>query len=246
VRIGLVSDVHANLPALETVVAHAQAQGCEVFWNLGDLVGYGPFPQETVKFLRKLPEMSVLGNYDRKVLSVPKKEKRWRKTKHPLKFQAFEWAYGSLSKKSRNFLKNLPFERRVEFGKVGIYLSHGSPESDAEVILPSTSTERLRHLAGLAGAPLILCGHSHQPFAFEFERWWFINPGSVGRPLDGDPRASYAILDADERSWSILHYRLEYDVSRVVEQIRLRGLPPEFARMLEMGLDLGEVEKSEI
>jgi putative phosphoesterase len=234
----LISDIHASLPALERVLAHARAESCTAFWNLGDLVGYGAFPDETVRLVRKLPGISILGNYDEKVLTFPRKRVRWRKTKQPIKFKAFEWAYENLSKKSRKFLKKRGREARVQEGVQSLWLTHGSPASIEEAILPDTPPVRLRELGAMAGAGIVLCGHSHIPFAFEFEGRWFLNPGSVGRPIDGDPRASYAILELGVESWSIQHYRLEYDVDRAADAIRSRGLPDEFARMLRTGRDL--------
>ena len=98
-RVALIGDIHANLPALEAVLAHAREQGIRRVWNIGDFVGYGPFPDEVVQLLRKDENVvSILGNYDRKVLRFKKKQDKWERSKEPQKYLAFEWAYESLSK----------------------------------------------------------------------------------------------------------------------------------------------------
>ena len=107
-RIALLGDVHANLPALEAVLLHAKKEGAAAFWNIGDFVGYGAFPDQVVKQTRKSKFVSIIGNYDLKVLNFPKKDKKWRKKKHPQKWLAFKWAHDNLSGKSRNSCTRFP------------------------------------------------------------------------------------------------------------------------------------------
>jgi predicted phosphodiesterase len=92
-KIALLGDVHANLPALETVIAHATSLGVKEFWNIGDFVGYGAFPDQVVEQMKAKKFINIIGNYDLKVLKFPKKSKKWRDSKHPLKWLAFKWAY---------------------------------------------------------------------------------------------------------------------------------------------------------
>jgi putative phosphoesterase len=242
VRVALIGDVHANLPALEAVLAHAQEQGVEAIWNVGDFVGYGAFPNQVVKRLRKRDDVvSIIGNYDRKVLRFKKKKKKWRKKKHPHKYLAFKWAYRQLSKKSRKYLRFLSREVRMKVRGRRILLTHGSPQSDEEPLTPHTPEERLRELAGIAKADVIICGHSHQPFAREVDGVWFINTGSVGRPDDGDPQAGYAILEIESDNIQVYHYRIDYDVDRAVAAIRRKELPVAFAEMTLQGRSLDAV-----
>jgi putative phosphoesterase len=248
-RIALLGDVHANLPALEAVLAHARRQGVEAVWNTGDFVGYGAFPDQVVQLLRRRGALSIIGNYDLKVLKFRRKRDRWRQSKHPLKFFAFQWASEQLSKKSRKYLRALPQELRLEAAGKQVLLTHGSPASNEEALTPNTPQARLRELARLAQADLVVCGHSHQPFAREIDgalfdkahSVWFINTGSVGRPDDGDPRACYAILSLEPGHFQVQHYRLEYDVERAVAEIRAQGLPEAFAQMMLQGRPLDMV-----
>ncbi len=235
-KVALIGDVHANLPALEAVLADAYQRKVEAIWNIGDFVGYGAFPEEVIKRLQQEEVLSIAGNYDLKVLKV--KEKKGKLSEKRL---AFNWTYDNLSKPSRRYLSSLPKEIRLEAEGKRILLTHGSPASNKEYINHNTPEERLRELAGMAGADIVICGHSHQPFRRKVEGVWFINTGSVGRPDDGDPRACYATLQIKPRFFQLYHYRVEYDVEGAVAAIRERGLPEAFAQMILQGRNLDTV-----
>ena len=241
-QVALIGDVHANLPALEAVLAHAAGQRVEAVWNVGDFVGYGAFPDEVVTRLRHASPnvLSIVGNYDLKVLLAQQK-----KGKAPDKRLAFQWAYDHLSPENRAYLRSLPQEIRLEAGGKRILLTHGSPASNDEHLTPETPEERMRELAQMAEADVILCGHSHQPFARQAAGVWFVNSGSVGRPDDGDPRACYAILQITPNLFRADHYRVAYDVERAAAAIRERGLPEAFAQMILQGRNLDEVKPGE-
>lgn len=240
-KIALLGDVHANLPALEAVLAHAHQQGVQRIWNIGDWVGYNACPNEVVGRLRQEQAISIIGNYDLKVLKFKKKKDKWRRTKRPEKWLAFNWAYKHLSKESRKYLRSLPQEIRLEVAGKRILLTHGSPASNQEALTPDTPEERLQQLARMARAEVIVCGHSHRPFARQVSGVWFINPGSVGRPDDGDPRSAYAILQIKPKHFRVRHYRLDYDVDKAIATIRKYHLPEAFAQMLIQGRNLDEV-----
>ncbi len=244
VRVAVLGDVHANLHALETVLAHARTMGVEAVWNLGDFVGYGAFPDQVVQRIRLEAEVSIVGNYDLKVLKFPKKRKKWRRTKHPKKFEAFGWAFQHLSEASRAYLASLPGEVRLAVEGANLLLTHGSPASNEEPVLSTTSPVRLRELAVLAGTDAILCGHSHEPVKREVDGVWFINPGSVGRPGDGDPRAGYAVLEFRKRAIKVTQFRLSYDIDGAVRAQREAGFPEAFAQMLIQGRSLEGLESA--
>jgi putative phosphoesterase len=245
-KVALIGDVHANLPALEAVLAHAHGQGVEAIWNIGDFVGYGAFPDEVVRRLRQENARSIIGNYDLKAL-------RQKKSKKPEKRLAFQWAYDHLSEESREYLRHLPEEIVMGVEGYRVLLTHASPASNEEPLTPDTPDERLRELAQMASADVVIFGHSHQPFVRQVmvrnglskgikeTGVWFINTGSVGRPDDGDPRACYAILHIGPESLEVEHYRLEYDIERAVAAVRDYGLPENFARMILQGRSLDDV-----
>jgi putative phosphoesterase len=236
--IALLGDVHANLPALEAVLAHATQQGAAAFWNIGDFAGYGAYPDQVVQRLRSLGALSIVGNYDLKVLRFPKKREKWRVKKQPEKYLAFKWAYQNLSRDSRRYLGCLPKEILLRLRGTKFLLTHGSPASNEEHLTPETPQERLRELAQATQAQAVICGHSHRPFDRTAAGVRFINTGSVGRADDGDPRACYALMDLKKRSIEVTHYRLEYDIDQAVAAIRDNDLPEAFAQMMIRGYDL--------
>ncbi|MGD1992388.1 MAG: metallophosphoesterase family protein, partial [Anaerolineae bacterium] len=122
-----------------------------------------------------------------------------------------------------------------------VLLTHASPGSSDEYLDADIPDKRLRKLAEQADADVIVCGHSHRPFVRQLDNVWFINPGSVGLPDDGDPRASYAVLSIRHDQIAVQHYRLAYDVERTVKAIRENELPEAFAQMLMVGRNLDAV-----
>jgi putative phosphoesterase len=240
----LIGDVHANLPALEAVLEDAHRQEVEAIWNVGDFVGYGAFPNQVIERLRDEEAVSIAGNYDLKVLRFKKKRKKWRKRKQSQKFLAFQWARHTLTKRSREYLGSLPTERELQVDGLRILLTHGSPASEKEHLAPDTPEERLRELASMVEANVVICGHSHLPFARRVDGVHFINTGSVGRPDDGDPRACYAVLqvgDGSDGDVQLRHHRVAYDVVGAVAAIRGHGLPESFAQMMIQGRALDDV-----
>ncbi len=240
-KIALIGDVHANLPALETVLAHIHRQNVDAIWNIGDWVGYNAFPNQVIDRLRAEGAVSIVGNYDLKVLKFKKKKRKWKRKKRPDKYLAFKWAYKTLSKENRAYLRALPQERRLRVERWRILLTHGSPASNSEGLTAETPETRLHKLAQLAAVDVIICGHSHRPFARQVDDVWFINTGSVGRPDDDDPRAAYALLEIRPDNLQVQHYRLEYDINQAVEALQQNSLPDAFARMLQQGRNLDEV-----
>lgn len=240
-KVALIGDVHANLPALEAVLADARARGVKRIWNAGDSVGYGAFPDECIRLLRDVGTKSILGNYDRKVLQFPEKRKKWREKKTPEKFTAFRWAYENLSNEGRDWLRSLPDDIRLEAEGSRILITHGSPESEDEHLRPPTPERRLAELAAIADADVVICGHSHEPFHRTVDGAHFINTGSVGRPEGGDPRACYATLTLSRGKLTVTHHRIEYDVDRAVEAIRAADLPETFGQMLRRGCNLDDI-----
>lgn len=241
----LIGDVHGNLPALEAVLDDADGRGAEIVWNVGDFTGYGPFPDEVVQRLHQPHVVNIIGNYDQKVLKFERKSAKWRKTKPHEKWLAFGWAWEHLSEESRDFLASLPEQERLEVEGHRVLLCHGSPESVDEHLWSTTPKKRMRKLAAMAHADLVVCGHSHEPFRRDVAGVVFVNTGSVGRPDDGDPRASYALAGITRSDIQIEHLRVAYDVHRAVEATRRNGLPEAFADMLLRGRNLDSVLNGE-
>jgi len=241
-KVALIGDVHANLPALEAVLADARRRRLRTVWNVGDYVGYGAFPDAVVARLRQVEAAAVIGNYDQKVLKFPARRAKWRRKKAPAKFLAFQWAYEHLSAASRRYLQSLPEQARFDAAGRRVLVVHGSPVSTKELLTAETPTGRLAELARQARADVVCCGHSHQSFCRRVDGVWFINPGSVGRPEGGDPRACYAVVTLGPRGTvGVEPIRVAYDVARAAAAIRDSGLPEAFAQMVLQGHDLDGV-----
>ena len=247
-RVGLISDIHGNLPALQAVLAHARSQSVQSIWNLGDSVGYGANPDQVIRTLQKENVISILGNFDRRALRFPNKKTVWRGKKRPEVFLSIYWAYENISKPSKIYLQSLPENLRLRMGQKRILLTHGSPASRKEGLTLDTPARRLVELHSKSKAELVCCGHSHQAFYRKLRKGAFLNPGSVGCQRDGDPRASYAIIEFNPRIMiegfddrdiiDFRNHRVDYDLDCAVGEIRRRNLPEVFAQMLLQGRDM--------
>jgi putative phosphoesterase len=243
-KVCVISDIHANLHALEAVLAHAKTQNAtNIILNLGDFVGYGAFPEAVVQRLFDLNVISVIGDYDLKVLDQKMIESDWSTVKTPDKRMAFRYAYEHLSPGSVGYLKALAETQRLNLEDISFLMSHGSSESIKDHIGADTPLERLNALGKMAATDVVLCGNTHRAFYKKVGRYTFINPGSVGRPDDGDPRASYAILNIDAHHLDVEFLRIDYDLEAAVKGIRDNELPETFAQMFLQGRNYKDVVK---
>lgn len=236
-RIAVLSDIHGNLVALEAVLRDVAGRSVEDLLHLGDLVGYGPRPDEVVDRVRREGITGVVGNYDLAVCHPDVEEGRARFLKPSLSEvgrRTYLWTRERVRDETRAFLKALPAQLRVQEGEVDYLFTHASPERPNEYLLPETPAERLRELFDASGADVLVSGHTHLAGAREVDGRLLLNPGSVGKPKDGDPRASYLVLDT-ENGLQAEHVRVEFDVETVVAESVHSGLPPEQAESLRLG-----------
>jgi diadenosine tetraphosphatase ApaH/serine/threonine PP2A family protein phosphatase len=238
-RVAVLSDIHSNLVALDAVLAHAGP--VDALWHLGDIVGYGPDPDGVVGRLAERAAVGVRGNHD--AAAIGGLEIDWF---NPEARAAIEWTRRAMSDATRSWLAALPERRVLE----GITLVHGSPRdpireyiSDRFVAEDNLAVLESRHA---------LHGHTHVPVAWleggsrvsllrvddgsslELGRTRaLLNPGSVGQPRDGDPRAAYLVLDTD--AGLVRWHRVPYEIAPVQAAIRAAGLPPRLADRLAVG-----------
>jgi predicted phosphodiesterase len=239
-RIAVLSDIHANIAALNAVLA--DVGDVDAIWQLGDVVGYGPEPNAVVDRLRELGALGVRGNHDAAACGGP--EIDWF---NPDARRAMEWTRSAISPATAAWLAALPERLTLE----GSELVHGSPREPIWEYVTSSAVARA-NLSVLA-APIGWHGHTHLPAAWIEDRdrvelvrpdpgsslelrgrRALLNPGSVGQPRDGDPDASYAILDSSANvvSW----HRVAYDVASVQAAMRSAGLPASLSARLSAGL----------
>ena len=245
-RLALISDIHANVPALEAVLADIESRDVRATYHVGDLVGYAPWPNETVALLRSRGIDGVAGNYDSTVgLDYRHCGCRYEDPRQEaLSHRSFEWTRRECTSDTKQFLASLPF--RLDLHPFGghaagpsVVLVHGTPTLNTVYWTEDRPDDFCRKMAGLAGlraGDVIAFGHTHLPWHRVVDGMHFVNTGSVGRPKDGDPRAGYTILDLPaDGEIGVEHIRVGYDVARSSQAIRASDLPPEFAAYLESG-----------
>lgn len=241
-RVAVISDIHGNLHALESVLEQLEHEEIDQLWCLGDMVGYGPRPNPCCEAVADLADLSLAGNHDLGVIGTITLDDFSSDAA-----EAARWTSEVLKKKPRAFLEGLDTQGEAE----NVELYHASPRDPVwDYVL---SADVARQSLELTKAPVILVGHSHVPLAMLLQddtlvgglapegtesdltlgRWLF-NPGSVGQPRDADPRAAYLILDFEtDRA----HFkRIEYPVEKTQAEIRERGLPETLAQRLAIGV----------
>jgi putative phosphoesterase len=235
-RIGILADIHGNLHALKAVVQDAEQRGISTFLNAGDLTGFGAFPNETIQLLNAKKTLSVIGNFDVEVLGKAKKGNAERKL-------ALKYARKELGKPCKEYLRSLQRKITLETVDKKLLLVHGSPAVINEQIRKDTPIERLKELGEVAQADVVIVGHSHEQFLLEANGVSFINPGSVGRPYDGNPKAAYAVVSFNPLS--VEFTRIDYDVKAAASALRRKKLPESFAQMLLRGLSFDAIKEED-
>jgi len=245
-RYVLLSDVHANLPALEGVLDDISTRSPDApAYHLGDLVGYAPWPNEVVARLRGAGISGVAGNYDSTVAArhahcgCRYEDVRQEALAH----ESFAWTCAHVSGETTRFLGALPF--RIDLRPLGghaagptVTLLHGNQVLNTVYVHEERDDAFLAKLAGGVGAragDVVCFGHTHKAFHRVVDGVHFVNTGSVGRPKDGDPRAGYVLLDVDERGVRVELVRVAYDVERAARAIVASTLPDDFAEYLRTG-----------
>jgi diadenosine tetraphosphatase ApaH/serine/threonine PP2A family protein phosphatase len=243
-RVAVISDIHGNLHALEASIAALDDERPDAIWCLGDLVGYGPRPNECCERVAALADVCLIGNHDLGVLDKISLEEFSHEAA-----ESARWTQEVLDDKSRAYLADLT--PGAEIPEAGAELYHASPRDPVwEYVLDAGSmTAALEDTV----QPVILVGHSHVPLTARIEdgqllaahapggteydlsgRHVLINPGSVGQPRDGDPHAAFVLLDLGEQR--VFFHRVEYDVERTQREIQEEGLPEALAERLAHGL----------
>ena len=243
----MISDIHANLPALEAVLQDIERRpDVGATYHLGDLVGYAPWPNEVVTLLRLRLIAGIAGNYDSTTGTDYKHCgcKYENPEQEALSHQSYEWTRAHLSPETKAHLAGLPF--RLDLWPLGghitgsprLILVHGTPMLNTLYWTEDRPDSFCTQMAGLAGAKpgdVIAFGHTHKPWHRIVEGIHFVNTGSVGKPKDGNWQAGYVLLSVGEGEPKPEFVRLDYEIERTMRAILESDLPDEFADQLRTG-----------
>lgn len=237
-EITVFGDIHANLPALEPVLADMDERGVANRYCLGDLVGYGTFPNEVIDLIREKNIPTIMGNYDQGIgNSSDECGCAYRsKAAEALGKRSIAWSNQGTTDENKAFLRQLLPQIPLQLGDLKVLLVHGSPRRINEYLYEDRPDSSLERLLDLAEADVLVCGHTHIPYHRILPSGrHVVNAGSVGKPKDGDPRACYAVLEANAKDLEVRFIRVPYDVERAAQAIEANDMPDEYAEMLRTG-----------
>lgn len=236
--IAVLADIHANYEALEAVYRDISGRQVETVLCAGDLVGYGPSPNEVINFIRERGIITVKGNYDDGTANS-KEDCGCRFSddqQKALGYASICWTNSNVDEANKKYLGSLsPYYSFMVEGKK-VLLVHGSPDDPLLGYLDiDRDTVELEIIAQNSGADIIIFGHTHIPYHLILDGIHLINAGSAGRPKDGDPRACYALIDINGEKVEVDFVRIPYEVEKTVQKLVQVGLPTEFAEVLRTG-----------
>jgi putative phosphoesterase len=232
--VAVITDIHGNLPALEAALDRIEELGIDRVYCGGDLVGYGPHPNEVCALVEDRAIPTIYGNYDYAIARdledcgcayVTKEDRE-------LGQRSVAWTLEHTDARSKAFMRELPFDLRFDLGGQRVRLVHGSPRKVNEYLFEDKPDSLYHRLAGQAEADVLVFGHTHKPWIRTFDDVLFVNCGSVGKPKDGDPRAAFAVLRGANGEVRAEIERVAYDAGAVAREIAAAGLPAEYAEKL--------------
>lgn len=237
-QITVFGDIHGNMPALEAVFADMAQRGLQNLYCLGDLVGYGVWPNEVITAVRERNIPTIMGNYDQGVgqdsddcgCAYRTAEAR------ALGERSIAWSNAHTTAENKAYLRQLAATIPRQLGDLRVLLVHGSPRRVNEYLYEDRPEASLERLLDVAEADVLVCGHTHRPYHRVLGSGrHVVNAGSVGKPKDDDPRACYVVVSAAGRSLNVDFVRVPYDVEKAARAIEAAAMPDEFAAMLRQG-----------
>ncbi|NWF70096.1 MAG: metallophosphoesterase family protein [Chloroflexi bacterium] len=231
-------DIHANLAALEAVLADMDMRGLDNRYCLGDLVGYGTFPNEVISTIRQRQIPTIMGNYDQGV-GLDSDDCGCAYTNpiaEALGKLSIAWSNQHTTAANKAYLRELLPHIALTLGSLRVLLVHGSPRKINEYLFEDRPNDSLERILDQAQTDVLVCGHTHLPYHRVLTSGrHVINAGSVGKPKDNDPRACYVILREDGGALGVEFVRVAYDVERTAQAIEASTMPHEYAQMLRDG-----------
>ncbi|MFZ3060428.1 MAG: YfcE family phosphodiesterase [Candidatus Methanoperedens sp.] len=223
--VGLIADVHSNAVALKAVLSALEDYGVERILHAGDIVGYNPYPDETIELFKMNNIISIPGNHDRALITGD------TSGFNPYAKAALEWTREVVLPDTYGYIKGLKNIESITVDEKRIVLVHGSPYDIDEYVYPGNVSPGL---LSAANADILVMGHTHIQFKKEYPEGIIVNPGSVGQPRDGNPDSAFAVLDTE--SGKIELKRISYDIEKVIGDMLAAHLPEKLALRLRVGL----------
>ncbi|MNO69073.1 phosphodiesterase [compost metagenome] len=229
-RIAVISDIHGNIYALMKVLEEIDSENIDFIMCLGDLVGYGPHPNEVIALMKRKRIPCLKGNYD---ASVVDNEYSYIRNTSINSF-SLPWTVDELRASNRHYLNNLPLSMSMEFEGKKITFVHGSPRKINEYLLQDG--ENTKEIMETFDGDILVCAHTHIPSYKEFGDKLFINGGSVGKPKIGNPNATYAILELENGSKPTVKFKeVPYEYKRIIKDMEILKFPSQLIYTFETG-----------
>jgi predicted phosphodiesterase len=230
----IISDIHGNLTALQAALARIGELGIGRVLCGGDLVGYGPRPDEVCALIAEQGIATIYGNYEYAIAREQEDCGCDYVTPHERELGqlSVQWTLAHTSAQSKAFMHGLPFDLRFARGEAEVHLVHGSPRKVNEYLFEDKPASLYERIAAAESSGVLAFGHTHKPWVHEYGEVLFVNCGSVGKPKDGDPRGAFAVLSPAAGGLAVSIERFEYDAEAVAAEVRASGLPGEFADKL--------------
>jgi putative phosphoesterase len=230
-RVAVITDIHANQAALEAALNWIDANAIDQTYCGGDLVGYGPRPNEVCRPIEECGIPTIYGNYDWAIARDEEDCGCAYVDKHDREIGqlSVDWTLANTDQRSKDFMRELPFDLRFELAGKRVRLVHGSPRKVNEYLFEDKPQKTFERIAAGADCDVLVFGHTHKPWVREYGGVLFVNCGSVGKPKDGDPRGCFAVLSAGGDGLGVEIARIEYPADPVADEMRSVGLPEELA-----------------
>lgn len=223
-KYAVISDIHGNMQALNTVLEHIKKQDVDKILCLGDLAMAGPEPDKTIDFVKRQDWQIIQGNTDNMIANFSDNLFENLKQKAPIMANALKYDVNEIKQENIDYLNSLPVNFELLVENVKILMVHGSPRKQDENIFPNLSDEEVTQMTENTDANLILCGHTHLPCGYQLKnKKTVVNVGSVGRPFTDKPLSCYAVINIENCAFEVEHHYVDYDKNKASEILKLRN-----------------------
>lgn len=227
-KIAIISDIHGNMQALESVLKNIEKENCQKIFCLGDLAMAGPEPEKTIEKIRNISNTKdfeiIQGNTDEMIANCDNQMIHMLEQNNPVMAHALACDVQIISEEQKNYLRSLPKQKEIEIEGLKILLVHGSPRKNNENIFSDLKIEEVEEMIAGTNADIIFCGHTHVPCGYQTNtKQTVVNVGSVGRPFSEEPKSCYAILEIANKEFSVKHNLVDYDYEKAASILNERG-----------------------